>query len=557
MQPSTLAKRLWFLLFVVIGVSYLYGLGHFPFVGPDEPRYAEVAREMFLRHDLVTPTLGGHPWFEKPALLYWMMIAGFSIFGISEGAARLGPAISGLLTVVAIYWLARRIEIEQTRETVPVSDHPHQSFGRARFSALVAASSGGLIAFSRGASFDILITMSITFALGCFLASELVKTKKERRWLLAGFWCSMGLSLLAKGLVGIVIPVGVVAAYFCLRRRWPDRLGMVSAVWGMPLALLVSAVWYGPVIFRNGWPFIDQFFIQHHFARYLSNKYHHPQPIYFYLPVILALCLPWTAFVIEAVVRGCKPVVWSERSDKVESKTMIFLIVWLIFPLAFFSLSGSKLPGYVLPALPAAALLAGERLWVFVRQAGSTITMRSTGLVLLTLSPTGAFYAMHFGNVSMKCAALVVAPLLLAGAVATFLAQMRKPAAVMIVIAILAAVQLSLGCAAPRFTERETVRELIRSADQLGYKSAPLFMFEKVERTAEFYAAGRVAYGLDGEPVRFELVSQVVQQAGQTPGPILIILRPRAVSLFTNLKNLKTREIGTNGATSLIAVERQ
>jgi hypothetical protein len=157
----------------------------------------------------------------------------------------------------------------------------------------------------------------------------------------------------------------------------------------------------------------------------------------------------------------------------------------------------------------------------------------------------------------MKCAALVVAPLLLAGAVATFLAQMRKPAAVMIVIAILAAVQLSLGCAAPRFTERETVRELIRSADQLGYKSAPLFMFEKVERTAEFYAAGRVAYGLDGEPVRFELVSQVVQQAGQTPGPILIILRPRAVSLFTNLKNLKTREIGTNGATSLIAVERQ
>ena len=200
LQPSTLAKRLWFLLFAVIGISYLYGLGHFPFVGPDEPRYAEVAREMFLRHDLVTPTLGGHPWFEKPALLYWMMIAGFSLFGVSEWAARLGPSISGLLTVVALYCLARRIEIEQSRETDPDKDHPPALFGKARFSALVAASSGGLIAFSRGASFDILITMSITFALGCFLASELIKAEKERRWLLVGFWCSIGLSLLAKGL---------------------------------------------------------------------------------------------------------------------------------------------------------------------------------------------------------------------------------------------------------------------------------------------------------------------------------------------------------------------
>ena len=272
---------------------------------------------------------------------------------------------------------------------------------------------------------------------------------------------------------------------------------------------------------------------------------------------MLALCLPWTAFVIEAVVRGCKPVVWSGRSDKVESKTLIFLISWLIFPLAFFSLSGSKLPGYVLPALPAAALLAGERLGVFVRQAGSTFSMRGTGLVLLILAPAGAFYAMHFGNVSIRCAALVIAPLLLAGVVATFLAQLRELAALMIVIAIMAAVQLSLGCAAPRFTERETVRELIRSADRLGYNSAPLFMFEKVERTAEFYAAGRVAYDSDGEPIRFELVSQVVQQARQTPGPILIILRPRAVSLFTTLKDLKIREIGSNGATTLIAVERQ
>src|SRR6266516_3703012 len=109
LHPSTLAKRGIVLLFLATALFYFYGLDHLPFVGPDEPRYAQVAREMFLRHDLITPTLGGHPWFEKPALLYWMMIGSFTAFGVSEWTARLGPALSGLLTIAAVYWVSRRI----------------------------------------------------------------------------------------------------------------------------------------------------------------------------------------------------------------------------------------------------------------------------------------------------------------------------------------------------------------------------------------------------------------------------------------------------------------
>ena len=108
MQPSTLAKRVWLLLFLTVIVFYFYGFGQIPFIGPDEARYAQVAREMLLRGDLITPTLGGHPWFEKPALLYWMMIGSFSLFGVSEWAARLGPAVSGLLTSAAVYWVGKR-----------------------------------------------------------------------------------------------------------------------------------------------------------------------------------------------------------------------------------------------------------------------------------------------------------------------------------------------------------------------------------------------------------------------------------------------------------------
>ena len=98
------------LLFAGIGAYYLWGLNALPLVGPDEPLYSEVAREMFVRRDFVSPTLGGHTWFEKPSLLYWMMMAGYRVFGVSEYGARIGPALSGLLTAVFVYWIGRTIE---------------------------------------------------------------------------------------------------------------------------------------------------------------------------------------------------------------------------------------------------------------------------------------------------------------------------------------------------------------------------------------------------------------------------------------------------------------
>ena len=110
MQPSTLAKRGSLVLFLLIVAFYLYGLGQLPLLGPDEPRYAQVAREMFLRGDLITPTLGGHLWFEKPALLYWMMIGAYKLFGVSEWSARLPSAVSGILTIAAVFLVGRRVD---------------------------------------------------------------------------------------------------------------------------------------------------------------------------------------------------------------------------------------------------------------------------------------------------------------------------------------------------------------------------------------------------------------------------------------------------------------
>ena len=128
MQSSTLAKRAWLFLFIAIAAFYLWGLGGFPLVGPDEPRYAEVAREMLARHDLITPTLGGVPWFEKPPLLYWMMMTSFRVLGVHEYAARLGPAICGLLTAVFVYRLGN---------SVPSGDEHGERQAIGRWSALV------------------------------------------------------------------------------------------------------------------------------------------------------------------------------------------------------------------------------------------------------------------------------------------------------------------------------------------------------------------------------------------------------------------------------------
>jgi 4-amino-4-deoxy-L-arabinose transferase-like glycosyltransferase len=470
LHPSTLAKRVYLLLFVIIIAFYLYGLGKLPLLGPDEPRYAQVAREMFLTGDLITPTLGGHTWFEKPALLYWMIAGAFRVFGVSEWSARLGPALCGLLTIVAVWCVGREIDREEPG-------------GFAFWSVVVTASSLGLIVFSRAASFDVVITMTTTWSLALFLLHEL----RNKRRLLAGFYAFVGLSLLAKGLVGIVIPFGVVGFYYLLRRAWPSRSVMVSLFWGVPLALAVSAVWYGPVIARHGWTFIDEFFVQHHFARYMSNKYHHPQPIYFYPVIILMLALPWTPYLVVALakVRG-----WNWRGADRLSIIRVFSLAWLLLPIVFFSFSGSKLPGYVLPVLPAVALLVSDRLTRIFNPRWS---------------------------------------LIIAGATV-----------------VLAVIVLNFGVM--RYAGRESVRDLLLMADARGYADAPVIAQRGDDRSAEFYAYGRVVYGPDGEPRTFDEIS--VDEARARGGKFLVMIPVEYVDNFRRVPTIEV--IGDNGKTAAL-----
>ena len=478
MHPSALAKRVYVFLFLIVSAFYLYGVGHLPLLGPDEPRYAQVAREMFLSGDYVTPTLGGHTWFEKPALLYWMIAAAFKVFGVSEGAARFGPALCGLLTIAAVWCVGRKID---------------DSFGV--WSLIVTATSLGLIVFSRAASFDVVITMTTSWALACFLLHELRSHRpsgsgRKPRFLtysfLIGFYAFIGLSLLAKGLVGIVIPFGVVVVYYLLRRKWPDRSVLLSLIWGVPLAVAVSAIWYGPVIAKHGWSFIDEFFVQHHFARYASNKYHHPQPIYFYPLIILMLTLPWTPFFVAALIKARR---WTWRGADKLSIVRVFSLAWLLVPLVFFSFSGSKLPGYVLPALPAAALLIVD----VVRHKKPAVP------------------------ISMACATVVL-----------------------VVIAL-------LFFARP-IANRESVRDLLLRADARGYANSPVLARDSDDRSAEFYAYHRVVYDANGEPLTFDEIS--VDEARARGGKFLVFIPIEYVENFRGTPEIEI--IGDNGRTAML-----
>lgn len=541
MQRSTLAKRAALIFFLAAAAFYFYGLSHLPLIGPDEPRYAQVAREMYLRGDMVTPTLGGHTWFEKPALLYWMMMGSYRLFGVSDWAARLGPAICGLLTVIFIYWMGRRVE--------RASDDGKMS-GLERWSGVALASSVGLIIFTSGASFDILVTMTSTLALCCFFVSEI--DEKRRHKFLAGFYAAVGASLLAKGLVGIVVPFGVIGLYYLLRRKWPGKTALMSLLWGVPLALAVASLWYAPVIARHGWIFIDEFFIQHHFARYVSNKYHHPQPFYFYLPVMLLLALPWVAFLIAGLARARR---WSWRAEEtVESKFRIFALAWLLAPVVFFSFSGSKLPGYVLPALPGAALLIGERLARFMQGEEGNVAMFFTGVILLLLALAGVVYAMQTNEIPITGALVAAVPLALGGILVIALKQKRVLRVELICGATILSLALALNFAFTQVARSESVRDLIKTAAARGYTSTPVFYMLAADRTAEFYAGGRLGYRPDGEPFRFDGANELADAARESGGLALVLIPDEWEKQLTDYSALQTEKLDSNGTLSLFVI---
>ena len=331
------------LLVAFCGFLFFYGLGGFGLLGADEPRYAQVAREMLDRSDWVTPTLQGKPWLEKPVLYYWQAMLSFRAFGITDQAARLPAAFDAAMLIAALYFFLRRFR--------PGSELD---------GALITASCAGVIGFAHAAATD--MPLAATFAIA--LLAWYAWYESRQHIYLAAFYISLALGTLAKGPVAPALAAVIIFLFVAVKRDWR---AISRTLWlpGIALYLAVMLPWYIAVQLRNP-EFFRVFILEHNLARFSQDVYHHRQPFWFYLPVFLLAMMPWTLGLILAVAERAR-LIWSEGKDKEafsspEDSWPLFLLIWMLVPILFFSASQSKLPGYILPAVPAGALLVAEYL---------------------------------------------------------------------------------------------------------------------------------------------------------------------------------------------------
>jgi len=358
---TSLAGRIAWLALIcaTLFICYFSHLGAIGFVGPDEPRYAWIARDMAETGDWITPRLYGKPWFEKPPLYYWGAALSFKLFGVSEAAARLPSAVSALLATLVLAWLAWRLYGADT----------------ARWLLLFLPTTVGMIGFSHAAATDMPFSAMLTIAMVCAAViigiveiearkelaqydapfqeeGQAVEDRAATPWtalLLFGFF--LGLAVLAKGPAALILCGGAVFLWALFTKRWRDafRLLHPAAI----VAFCVTALpWYILCARRNP-DFLRIFILEHNFKRFLTPEFQHIQPWWYYGAILPVALLPWTATLLWTLVAGSIRL-WQKRHL---SSPVIFFVIWSGFCVAFFTLSKSKLPGYILPAIPSIAVV--------------------------------------------------------------------------------------------------------------------------------------------------------------------------------------------------------
>ena len=459
------------LLVAFCGFLFFYGLGAFGLLGADEPRYAQVAREMFERRDWISPTLQGKPWLEKPALYYWQAMLAYSVFGVSDRVARMPAAVDAVLMIAAIYLFLRRFR--------PGSETD---------GALIAAGCVGTIGFARAASTDMPLAAMFAIALlGWYAWYE-----TRERFGLGVFYCFLALATLAKGPVAIFLAGAILLIFVAVKRDWR---AILESLWipGIVLFLGVALPWYVAVQLRNP-DFFRVFILEHNLGRFGQDLYHHRQPFWFYLPVLLLSLMPWTIWLIVALAERLPPI-WSKKEEPSaapEDSWQLFLLIWLLVPVLFFSASQSKLPGYILPSIPAGALLVTAYLrtrpamkispWlaglhavlcgglVFVALAAAGVQLNHR------LAPgTGTFVAV---GVSVVVVLAIAAALLRMGL------RMLRPATM---IPIVIGVGALLRLAAPTIDATQSARPVAQNIQSFSHEPVPV---------ALFHANRQLEYGL-------------------------------------------------------------
>ncbi len=319
------------LLIIALSLSF-FRLGFVKLFDVDEAVFSAATKEMVQSGNFITPTYNGENRYDKPILFYWLMAASYEAFGTNNFAARFPSALAAVCLALALFLFVRQSHGEK----------------RAFYASLSFVLSIYFLIYSRSAVTDMSLTLFISVSLFSFylsMAYRSVAPVKASRYL-CGFYAFSALAFLTKGLIGIVFPFSIALIYLYAVEGKRGLRNIIS-VKGIVIFLILSVPWYAAQISINGQEFIDQFFIKHHFKRFAGVISGHSGPVYYYIPVLLLGLFPWVAFLpsgIRAVFR---------EKDRLN----LFAFIWAAFVVVFFSLSVTKLPNYILPAVPAAVIL--------------------------------------------------------------------------------------------------------------------------------------------------------------------------------------------------------
>lgn len=340
---SPIVRQTWwidslFLLFTLGGLFFIL-LSNRPLFVPDEGRYAEIAREMVVSGNYVTPYLDGIKYFEKPVLFYWLCTAAIKFAGLSLWSLRSVNACLALLCCWLTYFTCRKLYQRQT----------------ALLAAFILGTCSLYFVMAHMVSLDLAVTCFLTASLYFFmLGCEQSISYRRRYFLWAAFACA-ALAVLTKGLIGILFPVMIVGAWIVLTGQWRllTSLYLPSSIC---VFLVIVVPWHYLVMQANP-EFFNFYFIQQHFLRYTTTDVGHYQPAWFFLPVLFIGFFPWTMFLPQALIMAIK----NSRRGQVAHKE-VFLLLWASIIFIFFSFSKSKLIPYILPVFPPLAIISANYL---------------------------------------------------------------------------------------------------------------------------------------------------------------------------------------------------
>jgi len=410
-------------LWLLAAVLWFGTLGIRPLYKADESRYGEISREMLASGDWVTPRLNGFKYFEKPPLQYWATATFFSIFGEKDWVARLWTALLGFAGIALVLCAGNRLF------GAPTGAYAAAVLAGCPLYVLL----GEVTTLDMGVSFFLTVAV-LAFALGNVLV----------------FWAACALAVLSKGLIGIVLPLGAVGLYIVLKRDWA-LIARLRLPTGLAIFFALSAPWFIAAAVANP-EFLHFFFIQEHFQRFTTELHQRVHPFWYFVPILAAGMVTWLLPLLVAVWRTAV----SRSFD-----AGFFLLLWALVVFAFFSASHSKLPPYILPMLPALALLVARQLTARLLVVQSGLVVLGAIAVAIAVPYVGVGYAAYGRWLLVAAMAMTVA-----GVAGHVLAHRQKTLAAAAALACGSLIAMQIGIAghgatlAPRFSAEPTIAAL-------------------------------------------------------------------------------------------------